>query len=55
VTDEPASAPQPVPASDTTPVAELRGAAATPEERLAEILTDDPEVGSDGTGMGELP
>jgi hypothetical protein len=54
VTDEPASIPQPVPASDITPVAEQRGAA-TPEERLAETLTDDPEVGSDGTGMGELP
>jgi hypothetical protein len=27
----------------------------TPEERLAETLADDAEVGSDGTGMGELP
>lgn len=27
----------------------------TPEERLAETLPDDVEVGSDGTGMGELP
>lgn len=28
---------------------------ATPEERLAETQPDDPEVGIDGTGMGELP
>ena len=28
---------------------------ATPEERLAETQPDDPEVGVDGTGMGELP
>ena len=27
----------------------------TPEERLAETLADDAAVGSDGTGMGELP
>jgi hypothetical protein len=27
----------------------------TPEERLAETLSDDAAVGSDGTGMGELP
>jgi hypothetical protein len=54
VTDQSTSTPQPVPTSDTTPVAEQRDTA-TPEERLAETLTDDPEVGSDGTGMGELP
>ncbi|MDR3686762.1 MAG: hypothetical protein P4L93_07395 [Coriobacteriia bacterium] len=29
--------------------------APTPEELLAETQADDPEVGSDGTGMGELP
>ena len=28
---------------------------ATPEELLAEQQPDDPEVGADGTGMGELP
>ncbi len=27
----------------------------TPEERVAETVPDDPEVGADGTGMGELP
>ena len=27
----------------------------TPEERLAETDAEDPEVGADGTGMGELP
>ena len=27
----------------------------TPEERLAETLSDDAAVGSDGTGLGELP
>jgi hypothetical protein len=27
----------------------------TPEERLAETDVEDPEVGVDGTGMGELP
>jgi hypothetical protein len=27
----------------------------TPEERLAETFADYAEVGSDGTGMGELP
>jgi hypothetical protein len=54
VTDEPASAPQPAPVSDTAPLAEQRSAV-TPEERLAESLANDPEVGSDGTGMGELP
>ena len=29
--------------------------APTPEERIAETTADDPEVGSDGTGLGELP
>jgi hypothetical protein len=28
---------------------------ATPEERLAETQADDPDVGLDGTGLGELP
>jgi hypothetical protein len=27
----------------------------TPEELLAETEPDDPEVGIDGTGLGELP
>jgi hypothetical protein len=29
--------------------------AATPEELVAEAVPDDPDVGSDGTGVGELP
>jgi len=29
--------------------------AATPEELVAEAVADDPDVGSDGTGVGELP
>jgi hypothetical protein len=34
---------------------EAPGGTATPEELLAETQPDDPEVGIDGTGMGELP
>ena len=30
-------------------------ATSTPEEILAEIESDDPDVGADGTGVGELP
>lgn len=30
-------------------------AAPTPEELLAETEADDPDVGIDGTGVGELP
>lgn len=30
-------------------------AAPTPEELLAETESDDPDVGIDGTGVGELP
>jgi hypothetical protein len=48
--DAPADAVAPVAAADD----DSQGAP-TPEELLAETRDDDPEVGSDGTGMGELP
>ena len=50
MTDEPT---QPTPSE--TPESAEPGGAPTPEELLAETQADDPEVGSDGTGMGELP
>jgi hypothetical protein len=50
MTDEPT---QPVPADVPAPTSEA--GAPTPEELLAETNADDPEVGSDGIGMGELP
>ena len=50
MTDEPT---QPTPSSEPEP-AQPAGAP-TPEELLAETQADDPEVGSDGIGMGELP
>lgn len=64
MTDEQRTGPrtQPTPGSQ---VAEDASAAAdahedaqpvpTPEERLAETEADDPDVGIDGTGVGELP
>jgi hypothetical protein len=52
LTDAPAV--EPMPAAPAAPVAE-QTASPTPQERLAETLSDDVEVGSDGTGMGELP
>ena len=51
-TDEPVDVPAPVGAGMQAP---SQPAMPTPEERLAETLLDDAEVGSDGTGMGELP
>jgi len=50
LTDEPT---QPTTSSESEPV-EATGAP-TPEELLAETQVDDPEVGADGIGMGELP
>ena len=52
----PAEAPADTPA-DTPAAAATRRLPGmpTPEERLAETLSDDAAVGSDGTGMGELP
>jgi len=50
MTDEPT---QPTQSNEPEP-AEPVGAP-TPEELLAETQADDPAVGSDGTGMGELP
>jgi hypothetical protein len=38
-----------------TPSPDDEATNATPEEILAETQPDDPEVGIDGTGMGELP
>jgi len=49
MTDEPTK-PAETPATDA-----LETGAPTPEELLAETQADDPEVGSDGIGMGELP
>jgi hypothetical protein len=50
MTDEPT---RPTAPSDSEPV-EATGEP-TPEELLAETQADDPEVGADGIGMGELP
>ena len=50
MTDEPSW-----PASSDEPESFEAAGAPTPEELLAETQADDPEVGSDGTGMGELP
>jgi hypothetical protein len=50
MTDEPT---RPTPSDEPKPVQPV--GAPTPEELLAETQADDPEVGSDGTGMGELP
>jgi hypothetical protein len=52
VTDE--ATPSARPADSKAPV-EAKPGAPTPEERLAETLAEDAEVGIDGTGMGELP
>jgi hypothetical protein len=41
-------------ATTPVPAAQPEGAP-TPEELLAETNIDDPEVGVDGIGMGELP
>ena len=49
MTDEPS---RPTPSHEPESV---ETGAPTPEELLAETQADDPEVGSDGTGMGELP
>jgi hypothetical protein len=64
MTDEQRSGPRTQPAP-TSQVAEDAGATAdsreavqpvaTPEELLAETEADDPDVGIDGTGVGELP
>lgn len=51
MTDEPIT---PAETPEPEQVAQEAGAA-TPEELLAETQADDPEVGSDGIGMGELP
>ena len=51
-TDEPVDVPAPAEAGMQAP---SQSGTPTPEERLAETLLDDAEVGSDGTGMGELP
>ena len=50
MTDEPTAPVAPA----ETPADNSQGAP-TPEELLAETQDDDPEVGSDGIGMGELP
>lgn len=50
MTDEPLHPAETPDSADATPAD-----AATPEELLAETQADDPEVGADGTGMGELP
>ena len=50
--DVPVDVPAPAEAGMQAP---SRPGMPTPEERLAETLLDDAEVGSDGTGMGELP
>jgi hypothetical protein len=50
VTDESDTNVKPEPAAPTPGLGEP-----TPEELLAETEPDDPEVGVDGTGMGELP
>jgi hypothetical protein len=50
VTDEP-TRPAETPVTQPAPEA----GAPTPEELLAETQPSDPEVGADGTGMGELP
>jgi hypothetical protein len=45
-------------AKDATAAADASEAAQpvpTPEELLAETEADDPDVGIDGTGVGELP
>jgi hypothetical protein len=52
MTDEPL---RPADTPDSADAAESTGSAATPEELLAETQADDPEVGADGIGMGELP
>ncbi|HEY5540478.1 MAG TPA: hypothetical protein VIL41_03385 [Coriobacteriia bacterium] len=49
MTDEPTQ-----PAETPEPEVSEAGAP-TPEELLAETQADDPEVGTDGIGMGELP
>ena len=56
MTDETSPASGPAAGSDaqSAPTHSEAGAP-TPEELLAETLADDAEVGSDGTGMGELP
>jgi hypothetical protein len=52
---------QPAPAGqvDNAAVApddlDVADSAPTPEELLAETEADDPDVGIDGTGVGELP
>ena len=52
MTDEPTTTP--AAQTDEAPASE-QPSGPTPEERIAETNADDPEVGSDGTGMGELP
>lgn len=49
MTDEPTTAPALEEPGITAP------ATPTPQELLAETQADDPEVGADGIGMGELP
>ena len=51
MTDEPTINPADTPAPTGAPEA----GAPTPQELLAETTDDDPEVGVDGIGMGELP
>ena len=50
MTDEPTT-----PAEPLEPQTDAASDGATPEELLAETQADDPEVGADGIGMGELP
>lgn len=51
MTDEATSQSDAVAPQDDRPT----DAAPTPEELLAETESDDPDVGIDGTGIGELP
>lgn len=52
---QPAAADRTENAASAPDALEVADSAPTPEERLAETEADDPDVGIDGTGVGELP
>jgi len=57
MTDEQSAQPrtQATPADEAADAQLAAQSAPTPEELLAETEADDPDVGIDGTGVGELP
>lgn len=56
MSDQPTQPAEPPEQPPTPPApAEPAEDAPTPEERVAETEPTDPDVGSDGTGIGELP